>query len=246
MQFIDAKQALNRLLKDNQEIGDLSVTVTSRALKNEEAIGYPDREDFPLLRGKEVLLQAEIEGFKGQAFTSDPITFNGDIKHIIALPDDRPGNYALMVAVLNALARKLGLVEHTIHCRNNEPEECAPQIVAEIREKYGLCKIGIVGYQPAIIEHFVNAFGAERVRVTDLNRDNIGNVRYGVEIWEGLRDTSRLIEFADVLMITGSILANGTAEDVLAGIEKPVYFYGTTCAALANFNQFNRICPLSQ
>lgn len=246
MQFIDARRALNSLLENNQQIGDLQITVTSRALKNEEAIGRPERGDFPLLRGKEVLLQAEIEGCKGQAFTSDPIAYRGDIKQIAALPEDRPGNYALMVAALNALARKLGLVEHTIHCRDQEPEQCAPQIAAAIREQYGLCRIGIVGYQPAIIEHCVREFGAERVGVTDLNRDNVGSVRYGVEIWDGLRDTGRLIDFADVLLVTGSILANGTAEDVLAGVEKPLYFYGTTCAALAHFNQFNRLCPLSQ
>ncbi|NLF80364.1 MAG: hypothetical protein GX572_04135 [Clostridia bacterium] len=246
MQFIDARQALNNLLEDNQSIGGLQIKVTSRALKNEEAIGHPERGDFPLLRGKEVLLQAEIDGYKGQAFTSDPIAWQGDIKRLAALPVDRPGNYALMVAALNALARKLGLAGHTIHCRDQEPEQCAPQIASALREQYGLCRVGIVGYQPAIIDNCVREFGAEHVRVTDLDRDNVGSVRYGVEIWDGLRDTGRLIDFADVLLITGSILANGTAEDVLAAVEKPVYFYGTTCAALAHFNQFNRLCPLSR
>ena len=41
------------------------VTVSGKVLTNEEAIGNPDRKDFPLLTGKERLMQAEFKGFKG-------------------------------------------------------------------------------------------------------------------------------------------------------------------------------------
>ena len=247
MEFINARQALRNLLTENEDLGSLEIKITSRALKNEEAIGNPDRKDFPLLTGKEVLLQAEIDGYLGQAFTGDPITYSGNIMDILELPGERPGNHALMVATLNALTNKMGKVEKTIHCINNEPEDCARKICHEIIEKHGQCKVGIVGYQPAILEHCSQAFGPENVSITDLNRDNVGDVRYGVKVMDGLTDTKVLVDFADVLLVTGTILANGTDEGVLMEIQhKPFYFYGTTCAGLAYINNYKRLCPLSK
>ena len=45
------------------------VKVKAHALSTEEAIGNPEGDDFPLQKGKERLMQAEIDGAKGQAFT---------------------------------------------------------------------------------------------------------------------------------------------------------------------------------
>lgn len=247
MQFIDAREALQSLLEQNRGLSSAEIIINSRALKNREAIGQPERKDFPLLRGKEVLLQAEVDGSLGQAFTSDPIAYSGRIEDILALPAERPGNYALLVAALNALAHKLGLVNHTVHCIDNEPEECARKISQHILEKHGLCNVGIIGYQPAILENCVRVFGAERVKISDLNSDNVGTVRYGVKVLDGLTETKKLVDFADVLLITGSVFANGTYKEVLDQVQgKLCYFYGTTCAALAQINRMNRLCPLSK
>jgi hypothetical protein len=80
-----------------------------------------------------------------------------------------------------------------------------------------------------------------------LNTNNIGALRYGVKVLDGMTDTRQLIDFADVLLITGSILANGTYNSVLEEIaDKPYYFFGTTCSGLAYFNKSNRLCPLSK
>ncbi|MBC3887008.1 hypothetical protein GH810_01590 [Acetobacterium paludosum] len=247
MQFKDAREVLKSLLNQNKELNNLDITISSRALKNEEAIGHPDRKDFPLLTGKEVLLQAEVDGSLGQAFTSDPIAYQGNIPGILDLPAERLGNYALLVATLNAVSRKLGLADHTIHCIDNEPETCAGKISQNVLEKHGLCKIGIIGYQPAILENCARLFGADNIKISDLNRKNVGSLRYGVKVLDGLTDTKEVVEFADVLLITGSILANGTDRSVLDELEnKQFYLFGTTCAALANFNHFKRLCPLSR
>jgi len=247
MSFIDARKALLSLLEEREELKKKEVVISSKALKNEEAIGNPDRQDFPLLRGKEVLLQAEIDGFVGQAFTSDPIAYQGSISDMLLLPEDRHGNYALLVASLNALMKMTGKADHTIHCKNNEPEECAEKVCEEVLKRHGKVKIGIIGYQPSIIENCAQVFGPENVLVTDLSEDNVGAVRYGVRILDGMVDTEKLVEFADVLLATGSVLANGTELGVLDAIgDKPFYFFGTTCAGLAVLNGFSRICPLSK
>lgn len=247
MKFIDAREALKSLLIQNEELNLLEINISSRALKNEEAIGNPDRDDFPLLRGKEVLLQAEVGGSLGQAFTSDPIAYNGSINKLLDLSDERPGNYALLVATLNALSCKLGQAKQTIHCKNNEPEECAKKISEYVLEKHGLCKIGIIGYQPAILENCVKVFGASKINLSDLGSNNINTVHYGVKVMDGLTDTKKLIDFSDILLITGSILSNGTYKNILNQIgDKQFYFFGTTCAGLASINNIDRLCPLSK
>ena len=45
------------------------VAVRARTLSSQEAIGDPDSNDYPIQKGKERLMQAEIEGAAGQAFT---------------------------------------------------------------------------------------------------------------------------------------------------------------------------------
>lgn len=247
MQITNAREALEAMLSQNEALQALNITINSRALKSAEAIGHPERDDFPLLRGKEVLLQAEVEGGVGQAFTADPIAFHGPVKDLLTIADDRPGTHALMVASLNALFNKLGKADHTVHCIDHEPEDCAQQISQSIMEKHGRCNIGIIGYQPAILDHCVRSFGPDRVRITDLNADVVGTVRYGVKVMDGLTDTGILVDFADVLLVTGTILANGTYLDVLGAVgDKPYYFFGTTCAALAYLNGMDRLCPFSK
>ena len=64
---------------------------------------------------------------------------------------------------------------------------------------------------------------------------------------DGLSHTKTLVDFADVLLVTGTILANGTYLDVLGEVgDKPYYFFGTTCAALAHLNNMDRLCPFSK
>jgi hypothetical protein len=247
MNFINCHDAIKNILEKHQELDLVEIHISSRGLKNEEAIGNPDRKDFPLLRGKEVLLQADINGFKGQAFTGDPIMYSGKIKDILELPKDRVGNNALQVATLNALLSSLGEINNTIHCINNEPEECAKIMVEEVVKNHGLCRIGIIGYQPAILEECVRVVGENKVMITDLNPDTVGTKKHGVKVLDGLSETKKLIDESDVLLITGTILANGTEQGILDCIKNnPFYFFGTTCAGIAKINKFNRICPMSK
>ena len=49
---------------------DERIEVKGRILKPDEAIGTPQRKDFPLLKGKERLMEAGFKGARGQAFTA--------------------------------------------------------------------------------------------------------------------------------------------------------------------------------
>ena len=70
------------------------------------------------------------------------------------------------------------------------------------------------------------------VRAVDLNPENIGKEKYGVLVEDAGLKTQELIEWCDLLLVTGSTLANGTIDHFL-GLDKKVIFYGTTIAGAA-------------
>lgn len=79
-------------------------TLGTRALSPEEAIGITERKDFPILTGKDVMVQAECAGAKGQAFTDAPAIFNGTLQQVYQL--DLSGdsqNRGIFIASLNAV-----------------------------------------------------------------------------------------------------------------------------------------------
>ncbi len=48
------------------------------------------------------------------------------------------------------------------------------------------------------------------VRVLDLDPDNIGKTKYGVLIEDGEKDLDEVLNWAEVLLVTGSTVVNGT------------------------------------
>ncbi len=226
----------------------LKTSVEVKPLSSTEAIGNPGDWDYPLLRGKEVLLQARFKDSLGQAFTATPTDFAGTPEEAFALDLSTTENRAIFIAVLNALLRELGLVEKTVHCRNEEPVECGKQIAAELERRYGRVRPGIAGCQPALINTCANHFGAETVHITDLCKDNLGKTISGIEIWDAVEKTSDLIENSDLLLVTGSVFVNGTAEPFIEAQKggKPLVFYGTTAVGAARLLGLNHLCPLAR
>lgn len=217
---------------------DEQVVVSGRELTVEEAIGCPKRQDFPLKKGKEKLLQASFSGSFGQAFTDQGGYFRGTLEEIIDLPLESHFDMAVFVATLNAVMRHLGLAERTVHCRDEEPEECAVQLVSFVKEQYGKPKVALVGLQPALMEKLASSFP---LRVLDLNPDQIGTTKYDVRIEDGEKDMNEVLQWCDLILATGSTLVNGTILNyVNAG--KPVVFYGTTLAGAAPLLGLNRFC----
>lgn len=219
---------------------DQSVTVTAAPLTVEQAIGRPSGQDFPIQKGKEKLMEARIGNARGQAFTDSYGDYCGRLSDIARLDLANPKFQAIFVATLNAVMRFLGQTSNTIHCKDSGPAECAGQINAYIRTRYGTPKVGLVGYQPAMIKALS---GQSPLRVLDLDPDNIGQVRHGVRI-DGGSATDEVLDWADLLLVTGTTMSNGSIDQFLIG--NPVVFYGTTIAGAASLMGWNRFCPCSK
>lgn len=220
----------------NADLLDKNITVKARALSTEEAIGNPEADDFPLMKGKERLMQAEIDGSCGQAFTDQYGNFEGKLKDILLSELTNNFRMAIFIASINAALRHMGLIKGTIHCRDKEPEECAGELVKKIKESYGAQRILQIGFQPRFVEALS---GITELRVIDLDKDNIGTKKFNTTI-EGPEKTDEAIKWADLLLVTGTTIANGTIEQFLD--KKPVLFYGTTIAGAAHLMGWDRFC----
>ncbi|MEA3384867.1 MAG: DUF364 domain-containing protein [Thermodesulfobacteriota bacterium] len=243
--YAELKKALKDIAAENG-LMEGEVNITAKILTPEEAIGNTERKDFPLLQGKESLIQADFKKALGQAFTDVPRSFRGKLKEILKLRLTDNGERALFVATLNALMRYVDIVNGTIHCKDKEPELCAKEIVRVIIDKYGSdVRIGIVGFQPAIIDNFSSRLSAENLKVTDLDRDNINRIKYGVSIWDGREMTQELFTTCDVILATGSTIVNDSLSRLISlsdKYQKPLYLYGTTIAGAGRILNLKRLC----
>lgn len=233
------KYELGKILDENN-LSQENILIKSKTLTEEEAIGITERKDFPLLTGKEIMLQAEFKDAIGQAFTSAPTVFSGSLESILELDLDNDDHAkGLFIASLNAIMKYLGLSDKTIHCRNENPEICAVKFKDYLLEKYKDSNIALIGYQPAILENLSKDFN---LRVLDLSPENLGKNKFGVTIEHGLKDYNEVVlEWADLILCTGSTICNGSIINFL-NLDKPVIFFGTTIAGAADLLNLKRLC----
>ncbi len=227
------------------KLGDTAVKVTIGTLSVKQAIGSPVRQDFPLLQGKEVMIEAEFMGSYGQAFTDRPNDFSGSLNDVLGLSLNTNDNRAVFIATFNAVAAHLKMVGRTRHCHDEEPEECASQIAKHILDDSGKIKVGLIGIQPAILEHLALAFGTDNVRCTDLNPNNIGANKYGVVIWDGRTQTGKLIEWCDLVLATSSTVVNNTFDEIretAISQGKRLIIFGVTGAGIAALTGQEILC----
>lgn len=216
------------------------IIVKARALTPKEVIGTPVRKEYPLLKGKEVMIQAEIDGATGQAFTDEPTSFQGTLRDLYGLEITRNSERALLVAGINATYRLLGLVDGTRHCKDDGPEICATKISEVLYNLHGDVKVCLIGFQPAILYALSRKFS--NVRVTDMDNENVGRNYHGIIVESHLKN-KEVIEWCDLILATGSTVVNNTLQDILKwASNKPAYFYGVTIAALAYEFNLRRLC----
>lgn len=217
---------------DAEEIQVLS----ARPLTAEEAIGTPERGDYPILKGKEVMLEATFHGYRGQAFTDMPGNFMGTLGDVLALPLRNNFERAVLIASLNAVLRSLKRIEKTVHCRDAEPGRCARQLVDYVRERFGNPRIAFIGLQPGMVASLSEYF---TLRVTDLDPENVNKTRSGVLI-EDVSHTPEILEWGDIVLATGTTAVNNTLNGVIG--KKPVIFYGVTIAGIAHLAGYEQYC----
>lgn len=221
-------------------MGETVKVVSARPLSPEEAIGKPDRTDFPILKGKEVMVEAVFKGSRAHAFTDMPGNFQGSLQSLLDLDLQNNLERAFFIAGFNAVMRHFRRASNTVHCRDSEPKTCAEQLPAFIKENFKNPKIAFVGFQPAMIEKLSPIFS---LRVIDLDKDNIGASRFGLVI-EGPEKTEDVLSWGDIILATGSTCVNGTIVTFIN--QKPVVFYGVTVAGPAMLHGYRRFCPCSK
>lgn len=221
-------------------LGDAIRVVSARPLSPEEAIGKPDRTDFPILKGKEVMVEAVFRESRAHAFTDMPGDFKGSLQDLLNLDLRDNLERALFIAGFNAVMRHFGRASNTVHCKDKDPKTCAEQLPAFIEENFGKPKIAFIGCQPAMIDKLSETFS---LRVVDLDEDNIGAHRFGLVI-EGPEKTEDVLSWGDIIVATGSTCVNGTIVSFLG--RKPVVFYGVTVAGPAALHGYRRYCPCSK
>jgi len=228
-----------KLIEHNLEYETSIIKV--RGLKPEEAIGRPDRVGYPLLKGREVMIQSEVKGAYGQAFTDEPSDYVGSLLSLYLMPLNTSGDRAMLVATINATYRYFGLVTNTKHCKNESPELCGKKVVMELSSKLPLAsKMVMIGFQPALAYHISRIF--KNFRVTDMDPDNIGRTKEGILI-EPHTVNREVIAWSDAVLVTGSTLVNNSIDDIIEwGKEKQTFFYGVTISAIAYEFSLRRLC----
>ncbi|GAG62316.1 unnamed protein product, partial [marine sediment metagenome] len=139
--YNDIKERFFNLIKEKDIMSSKVEVVSARTLTPQEVIGKPERDDFPLLKGKEVMLQADFKGSLGQVFTDMPGNYSGTLREVFEIPLVNNFRRAIFVASINAVLRHLNYISKTVHCRDKEPGECAAHLVDYIKERFGQPRI---------------------------------------------------------------------------------------------------------
>ena len=114
-----------RELPEIESLIDETVEIRAKALSPEEAIGNTERKDYPILDGKDVMIEAVCNGASGQAFTCAPADFSGTLNDVLDMDfENDPQAAGLMIAAINAVMASLGICDRTVHCKNEGPALC--------------------------------------------------------------------------------------------------------------------------
>jgi len=237
---MDAMDIAKEYLKEvaySHRIFEERVSIKAQPLSSEEAIGNPEDKDYPLLRGKERMMQAEFKAFLGQAFTDMYGNYEGSLSEIISMEMTNNFRRAILISTLNAVMRCFDNIKGTLHCKDQDPRKCSQELSNYIYGRFGKIKIAMVGFQPRMVEALSERF---ELKVTDLDVDNIGKEKFSIKI-EGSDKTSENLKWADLALVTGTTFINNTYGEILG--KKSVIFYGVTVAGLAVLTGYERFCP---
>lgn len=234
--YDDIREKFLEMVLDKHWGGE-TIEVIATPLTPEEAIGNPEDRDYPILKGKERIMEARFRGAVGHAFTDMYGNFTGPLIDVTQMALENNFRRAVFMATLNAVMRYLKKADATAHCKDEAPRRCSRELVSTIHTHFGHPRVAMVGFQPRMIQALSKAFD---IRVSDLDPDNIGKQKFG-QIIEGPERTRENISWSDLCVVTGTTLTNGTFPDFLN--EKPTIFYGVTISGVASLLNLWRFCP---
>ncbi len=236
----ELRRKFRRLIDEEGLIAE-TVTIKAFPLTPEEAIGNPEERDYPLVRGRERLMEATFRGSKGQAYTDLFGDYEGSLRDVLGLPMRNNFHRAVFIATLNAVLSHLGKIRGTVHCKDRDPRRCAEELVGYIRDRWGEPKVALIGLQPRMAEALSKAFP---LRIADMDPENIGR-RFGqVAVEPGEREVE-LLNWCDLAVVTGTVLTNATV-DAVVGTPAELLFYGVTVAGASYLMGWKRFCPLAR
>lgn len=228
---------------------DMNCQISVFPLLARDAVGDKLSGDFPIQKGKEQVIEAVFKETSGQAFTDTPSSWSGTLEDILKLDLSVTRNRAIFVAGINAVLCHWGVASGVNHCKDYDPFNCGLEITKKLVSRFGQKKVGLIGLQPAILSNLSECFEAHNVRILDLNPDNIGKIKYDVEVWNGETELSRLVNWCDVGLATGSSVVNGTIDkiiDIFKRENKPLIFFGNTISGTAALVNLDRLCPFGR
>jgi uncharacterized protein (DUF4213/DUF364 family) len=226
---------------EQYNLSDEIVQIRAKPLTPEEAIGDPEGDDFPILKGHERLMQAEFKGCFGQAFTDMYGNFDGTLQDVLNMKLENNFKRAVFIASLNAVMRSLGMIEGTVHCKDSGPEECGRELV-EFLKRYGRSKIALIGFQPV---HARYCSKGHELTILDLDKENIGKEKFGGIVQDGSQNMDEVLKWCDLALVTGTTVVNGTIGPILDMAPHNIVFYGISIAGVAQLFELNRFCPKS-
>ncbi len=80
--LLESRQKFIEIVEKNK-LNNVRVSVLVKILTPEEAIGIPGRRDFPIIVGKERVIQADVLGAKAHVFTDSPGEFVGELREVL-------------------------------------------------------------------------------------------------------------------------------------------------------------------
>jgi hypothetical protein len=125
-----------RQIVEDARLSYEEVSVRVKPLTPEEAIGTPGRRDFPILFGKERVIEARVAGSRGHAFTDTARDFSGLLSEVLDLDLEGNGQRAIYTATMNATLRYVGRLQGVLHCRDEDPERCGAMIAGTLFERF--------------------------------------------------------------------------------------------------------------
>jgi hypothetical protein len=228
-----------KVLTSRHSLEDEAVSVIARPLTPQEAIGKPVHHDYPLLKGKERMMQAAFQNARGQAYSNYTGNFSGSLSVVMNLPMNSDFHRALLIATANAVLRKIGIIHKSCHCKDHDPERCA-SLLEDALEPFSPQRVGMIGNQPRMLEELSRHF---EVRVCDMDLETIGKVKSGIRV-EDAAAYKEIVKWADLLLTTGTTLVNDTIDRFIGGV--PVLFYGITISGAATLLGLNHFCPMGR